>query len=518
MKEKIMKQLQLFGKSLLLPITLLAAVGIIVGLTASLDREAVQNLLPFMQNEVVKNILLTIRSLSLDIFGLIPVMFAISIAFGMAKKEQGVAALAGFIVYFTMLAAAGKVATLSDYPANELTSVLGISTVNMGAFGGIVAGILAVVIHNKFYNLKLPTAIAFFGGKRSVAIIGIFCAAILGCFLPMIWSPVNAGLTFLGTSISKMGYFGSFLYGFLENILVPTGLHHIIISIFRTTEVGGTLIVDGTTYVGCWNAFLGGFGVDGVEMSQLGEFTRYLSQGRLPIFVFGFPAAAFAMYRSAAVERRTALKPLLIAGVLAIFVTGIQEPLLFLFLFAAPQLFIFNSVMIGLSFMFMDMLGVVIGNTQGGVIDLLVYGVFAPGSRWYWAVVVGIAFAVIYYFVFYYYIKKRNVIIAPGVGDVEDENEAVVKLTDASGKELTKDEQVATKIIEGLGGKENITDVNNCFTRLRVDLVSIDKIDEKVLTSTGAVGVNKINSTHVQVIYGPKVDVIATNVKSVLGV
>ncbi|OON92564.1 MAG: PTS trehalose transporter subunit IIBC [Epulopiscium sp. Nele67-Bin002] len=510
-REKIMKNFQQFGKSLLLPITLLAAVGIIVGLTASLNREAVANLLPFMANEHVSYVLLSIRTLSLWIFDLIPVLFAISIAFGMAKKEPGVAALSGFITYYTMLASA-KVMVSSgyiDYPLDALANVLGITdTINLGAFGGIIAGLLAMKLHNKYVELKLPTAIAFFGGKRSVAIMCILYSVLLGQVLPFIWYPVSQGINAIGLGIAGMGYIGSFLYGFIENLLVPTGLHHILISIFRTTEVGGVLTIDGVQYVGAWNAFFAGFGE--IPMSELGEFTRYLAQGRIPVFMFGFPAAALAMYTTATAKKKEALKPLLSAGFLAIFITGIQEPLLFLFLFCAPALYVFNAFMCGVSLLLMDMLGVVIGNTQGGFIDLIVYGVMAPGSNWIYAVIVGIGFFVIYYFVFRWYILKFKVVIAPGVGDeVEGEEEQGEKVV------MTADEQV-TNIIKGLGGPDNIDDAYNCFTRLRVDIKSINDIDEKLLIATGAVSINKVSDTHIQVIYGPKVDTICTAVNDAL--
>ncbi len=509
-KDKIMKSFQQFGKSLLLPITLLAAVGIVVGLTASLNRQQVADLLPFMQNDIVSYILLSIRSLSLKIFDLIPVLFAISIAFGMAKKEQGVAALAGFITYYTLLASAAVMveSPFIEYPAEALAGVLGITTINLGAFGGIIAGIMAMMIHNKYCELKLPTAIAFFGGKRSVAIISIGAAVVVGQVLPFIWLPVSDGINALGFAISGMGVFGSFLYGFLENLLVPTGLHHIVISIFRTTPVGGVLEIGGQVYEGAWNAFFAGFGT--IPAEELSEFTRYLSQGRIPVFVFGFPAAALAMYRTAAPHRKTALKPLLLAGFLSIFITGIQEPILFLFLFTAPMLYVFNSVMCGVSFLLMDLLNVGIGNTQGGVIDLLVYGVLAPGSNWLYAVVVGVAFFAIYYFVFSWYIKRKNITIAPGIAEEETTESGTPKAP-------TSDNEQALTIIQGLGGAENITDAYNCFTRLRVDIVSIEKIDEKLLLSTGAVSVNKVSNNHIQVIYGPKVDTICTAVNDALG-
>ena len=508
LKQQFMDNLQKFGKSLLLPITILAAVGIIVGFTASLDRPQVAALLPFMDNELARYVLLSIRTLSLQIFGLIPILFAISIAFGLANKQKEIAGLAGFIAYFTMLASARLMAEspFIDYPAEALISTFGLHTINMGAFGGIVAGLLGAFVHNKYCELVLPDAIAFFGGKRSVSIIVIGYAALIGQVLPFIWLPVSAAIHSLGLSIASMGIFGSFMYGFLENLLVPTGLHHILISIFRTTPVGGVLEIDGVVYEGAWNAFFAGYGV--ISQLEIGEFTRYLAQGRIPIFVFALPVSAIAMYHVTAKELRANVKPLLIAGALALFITGIQEPLLFLFLFKAPALFLFNAVMCGFAFMLMDLFNVSIGNTQGGVIDLTVYGMLVPESNWHMAVIVGLAFAAIYYVVFYQYLKTKNIVIAPETDASEEATEAVA--VPAGGNVL------ARKIIKGLGGKDNIKDAYNCMTRLRVDINTLGQVDEKLLMSTGAVSVNKVSETHVQVIYGTKVDVITTQVNDEL--
>ncbi len=505
-KEKLMQNFQQLGKSLLLPVAILAAVGIVVGFTASLTRPQVQDLLPFMQNEGIKYVLLSIRSISLMVFGLIPVLFAISIAFGFAKKEQGIAALAGCIAYYVLLGSASLIvkSPFINYDAGALTSVLGLKTVNLGAFGGIIAGFLAAAVHNKYYDLKLPTAFAFFGGKRSVAIITIFWAALIGQGLPYIWSPISSGINQMGLAIADLGLFGTFLYGFFENLLVPTGLHHVLISIFRTTPVGGVLEVGGQVYEGTWSAFFGGFGK--VPTEELRTFTKFMAQSRIPAFVFGLPGAALAMYHATANERKKIVKPLLIAGFLAIFTTGIQEPLVFLFLFIAPPLAIFHAAMCGLGAMLVDYFGVVIGNTQGGIIDLLVYGVLVPGSNWYYAVLSGMLLFASYYFVFKWYFRKHNLVIA---GDLDAE------MTGGSEVEVSTDEK-SLAIIEGLGGMENIENAYNCMTRLRVDIKDYGKVDSKTLMGTGAVAVNKVSDKHVQVIYGTHVDVITTNVNNTL--
>ena len=430
-------------------------------------------------------------------------MFAISIAFGLANKQKEIAALAGFIGYYTLIASAKLMIDSSfiAYPGNALIGELGLQTINMGAFGGILAGLLGAWVHNKYCELELPAAIAFFGGKRSVAIITIGYATLIGQLLPFIWLPLSNGIHSVGLAISSMGVFGTFLYGFFENLLVPTGLHHIVISIFRTTPVGGVLEIDGQVFEGAWNAFFAGFGK--ISTNDLGEYTRFLSQSRIPVFVFGFPAVALAMYKTAAESRKRALKPIIIAGTLAVFVTGIQEPLLFLYLFVAPGLFVFNAFMCGVSALLMDVLGVAIGNTQGGIIDLLVYGAFVPGSRWYMAAVVGGIYFAAYYGIFTWYIKKYNITIAPGIGESEDEAGLI--------KTSSRSEQAAL-IVEALGGTDNINEAYNCFTRLRVNIKSLENIDEKKLLLTGAVGINKVSETHVQVIYGTKVDVITTAV------
>ncbi len=507
-KQKVMNELQAFGRSLMIPIATLAAVGILYGLTAALSREQVQEYLPFLQNKYIYYILFLIRTMSGKVFDLIPVLFSISIAMGLAKKEKHIAAMSGFIGYYIMLWSASNLigSGLLNFGNVGLGNMLGITnTLEMGAIGGILAGLMVQGIHNRYYNIELPVAIAFFGGKRFVSIAVVIVGTILGQILPFIWIPISNVISSIGYGIANLGNIGVFLYGFFERLLIPTGLHHVLNGIFRTTSIGG--VYEGVE--GVWNIFFQFFGK--VDIEVLKQFTVYMAQGKIPYMVFGLPAAALAIYRTTKPEKKKAVKALLIAGVLASFTTGITEPLEFSFLFVAPALFFFHTIMAGVSFMLMAMLNVGIGNTQGGIIDLLVYGIMVPDSNWYYTVIVGVAFAVIYYFVFKWYLTKKKIQIQAG----ED-------ATNASSKEVSSEEKDKNEnkkeeqIIAALGGRENIVEVNNCFTRLRVDIKDYSSIDENKLKSTGAVGVIKTSDTHVQVVYGPKVDVIASSVKDIL--
>lgn len=517
-KAKLFGFFQAFGKSLLPPVAVLAAVGIILGFTAALNNPRVADLLPFMQSEVVAYALLTIRGISFRIFGLIPALFSISIAYGLAKKEKQVAAMAGFIGYYIMMFSI-SVMVASDFinfPESDLATVFGHTTLNMGATGGIIAGLIAAKVHNRFYNLKLPNGISFFGGKRSVPVITFLVTMVVGQFLPFAWMPINAGINAVGQGIASLGIFGPFVYGTLEKLLLPFGLQHILINMFRFTALGGSWV----NYAG--EVFEGTLPIVN-EMIRLGydttymlPYTRWMSQGRIPIHLFGLTAAALAMYKTTAKERRSFVKPLLIAGIISTVLTGITEPIEFLFLFTAPKLFLFHSLMTGLGFFFMDILDVVIPNIQAGLIDVLVFGVLFEGSRWYRIFVPAVVFVPTYYFTFKWFLTKNKIVIAEGAetgaqtdmfGDAEEED------TSTQTKKMTKR---AGLIIEGLGGIENIEYVTNCITRLRVDVKNMELINEELLKSTSPIAINKATATHIQVIYGAIVEQVAEEVKDAM--
>lgn len=501
-KNKIMDFFSALGRSLMMPIASLAACGIILGLTAALTKTQVQEALPFLSTPAIYYMITTLKSLSNVVFTIIPVLFAISISFGLAKKDKEVAAFAGFIGYYTFLVSAAAMINSGFFVFDslKLSSILGIETIEMGAVAGILTGVIVAYVHNKYHNVQFPVAIAFYGGKRFVAIAVILAMGLVGQIMPFVWQPVSIGINALGAAIANAGSIGVFFFGFLERLLIPTGLHHVLNGIFRTTAVGG--VYEGVE--GCLNIFLQYF--DKLDPATLSQYTAYLGQGKMPFMMFGLPAAALAIYQTTPESKKPKVKALMIAGVAAAFVSGITEPLEFSFMFIAPPLFLFHAVMGGISFGLMSLFGASIGNTGGGIIDFFIWGVFQDGSKWWLVILIGLVLAVAYYFVFKWYFTKKNLSI-----DVNDEKEV------ETGKKDAKDgSEIALKIIEGLGGLENILTVNNCISRLRVDVKDMNLVNEAILKKTGSLGIIKPSENHIHVIYGPKVEQIADSVREVL--
>ena len=503
-KNRIMDFFSALGRSLLMPIAALAACGIFLGLSSALMKAQVQEAVPFLSQTYIYFIIYTINKVSGVVFTLIPVLFAISIAFGMVKQEKEIAAFAGFIGYYTFLVASAAMINsgFMDFSALRIANILGVETMDMGAVAGISIGLITASLHNKYHKITFPVAISFYGGKRFVALAVMLASTVFGLIAPFIWEPVSIAINSLGDVISAAGIFGVFGYGFLERLLIPTGLHHVLNGIFRTTAIGG--VYEGVE--GCLNIFLQF--VDQVDLSELAPYTIFLGQGKMPMMMFGLPAAALAIYRTSPEEKKPKVKALMIAGVAASVVSGITEPLEFAFMFVAPQLFLFHAVMGGISFASMAALDVIIGNTGGGLIDYFIWGVFQPGSHWYWVIVVGIPFMFIYYFVFKTYLAKKNISIDVADDDGDD--------LDTGLSMDDKQKARSYRIIEGLGGFDNIVEVNNCLTRLRVDLVDPSKVQEDLLKKTGASGFVRPSEKHIQVIYGPKVEGIAPNVRECL--
>lgn len=503
-QNKVMDFFSALGRSLLMPVAALAACGIFLGLSSALMKAQVQAAAPFLAEGVIYFIITTINKVSGVVFTLLPVLFAISIAFGLAKEEKEIAAFAGFIGYYTFLVASACTinAGFMDFGALKISSILGVETVDMGAVAGILTGIVTAALHNKYHKITFPVAVAFYGGKRFVSLIVMLTMTALGLVAPFVWNPFSMGINGLGSLMSSAGLAGIFGYGFLERLLIPTGLHHVLNGIFRTTAIGG--VYEGVE--GCLNIFLQF--IDKVDISQLRPFTVFLGQGKMPMMMFGLPGAALAIYQTSPEEKKPKVKALMIAGVAASVVSGITEPMEFSFMFVAPVLYLFHAIMGGLSFMLMAALKVAIGNTGGGLIDYLIWGVFQPGSNWYWLLVVGPFFTVIYYFVFKTYLSRKQLSIEVSEDDGEEED---------SGTTMDeKQKNQAVRIIEGLGGFDNVISVNNCLTRLRVDVKDMSLVQEDLLKKTGAMGFIKPTETHIQVIYGPKVEGIAANVREVI--
>lgn len=526
--KQLGSMLQDLGKALMMPISVIAAAGIFLGLAAALQNPNITGM-GFNQLEFVQLLLGFIRKVSGSLFGNLPLFFAVAAAIGMAKEEKPTAAFAaiiGFIamhvgINYSLLAQGLTPATTSvDYLvgqgmdrtaammyAAEFGRTLGIFTYHMSVLGGVIAGLVTVYLHNRFYTFVLPSAINFFGGRRFVPIITVIVLPLVGVFLSFIWPTIGAGIAKIGQFIGESGSFGTFMFAFTERILIPTGLHHILNETVRFTPIGGVATVNGESVVGALSIF-NTWLADSSSMSldTVREASRFLSQGKIPVMMFALPGAALAMYHCARPEHKVRVKALVLAGALASFTTGITEPLEFSFIFVSPILFLFHAIMTGFSFALMHIFGVVIGNVQGGVIDFLVFGVLGGSqTSWWFSILLGACYFPLYYFVFRTVIIRMNV-KSPGR---EDESQTMT----ASAMPTS---ERAEEIIYGLGGSENIQLVDNCFTRLRVKVLDINKIKDDTLLATGASGVKRTSEIDVQVIYGPMVESITNDVKQAL--
>lgn len=512
MLKKLNNYFQKLGKAFMLPIALISAAGIFLGLSAAFSNPNIISKLPILQGAGVQNFIQYIRAITGTLFSNLPVLFAIALAIGLADDEPAIAGFSGFVGFIILNVAINFVLKTNKMLVEPdkmkqagQAMVLGIQTLELGVFGGILTGMIVGALHNKYYNIKLPDYIGFFGGTRFVPIVTTFVFMLIGLIFPVIWPPIGNGIQAIGYGIAKLGYFGTFLFGALERLLIPFGLHHILNAMFRFTPVGGEIQVAGKTVTGALNIYFAELAAGNTNFST--EATRFLAQGKIPIMVFGLPAAALAMYHTAKEEHRNKVKGILLTGALASLVTGITEPLEFSFLFVAPVLFLIHSVLSGVSFMLNHIFKVAIGNTQGGIIDLIVFGMMQPNTKWYITLFIGILYAVAYYYIFKFIIIRFN-LQTPG-------REEDLDIEDNDVKQVSVDER-AVQIINALGGKQNIEVVNNCFTRLRVTIKDSSLINEAELKKTGAKGIIKPNENNVQVIYGPSASNIKVSVTKAL--
>lgn len=494
------------GKTFMLPVALLAFMGLMLGIGSSFTSATTLEIMPFLGNEYLQIFFRFLSTIGGFAFTYLPVLFAMAIPLGLARYDKGVAAFSGLVGYIIMnlsinfyLTEANLLAEPEALREAGQGMVMGIQTIEMGVLGGIIVGIIVSSLHKRFSEIQLPDAFAFFGGARFVPIITSLVLGGVGLLLPMIWPVFGAAITGIGNLIQRAGIFGPFLFGAGERLLLPTGLHHILVSMIRFTEAGGTQVVDGTTISGALNIFYAQL-QKGLPISA--DATAFLSQGKMPTFMFGLPAAALAMYKTARLENRSAIKGLLISGVLATFVTGITEPIEFLFLFISPLLYLFHVIMTGLGFMVMALLTVKIGNTDGGILDFLIFGVLQGNqTKWYLVLLVGAAWFAVYYFVFKFAIEKFN-LKTPGREIANTDN--IDYLEEELGHKK-KGQYDAPVILSALGGADNIASLDNCVTRLRLVVNSMDKVDEDVLKANGALGVMKLDDQNLQVIIGMQV-------------
>ncbi|WP_017346241.1 PTS transporter subunit EIIC [Pantoea sp. A4] len=526
--QNLTSQIHAFGKALMMPISVIAAAGIFLGLAAALQNPAITGDV-FAHWPLPQLIISFIRKVAGALFANLPLFFAVASAIGLAKAEKPTAAFAAVIGFIAMhvgisatLAAQGLTAATTTPQAlqqsgmdqtralvtsAEYIEMLGIFTYNMSVLGGVIAGLTTVALHNRFYTQQLPMAISFFSGRRFVPIVTVVILPLIGVLLALIWPTLGEGIAWLGTMIGKSGQYGALMLGTLERLLIPTGLHHILNETVRFTPIGGMATVDGQTIIGALNIFNASLTNPGsVPEETLRHATQFLAQGKIPVMMFGLPAAAAAIYHTARPEHKNRVKALMLAGALTSFTTGITEPLEFCFIFVSPVLYLFHAVMTGLSFMLMSLLHLMIGNVQGGAIDLVVFGILGGSkTHWWWTLALGALYAPLYYVVFRWVITRMRV-ETPGREREEQQPTPQVEASERT--------QV---IISGLGGDANIEDVDCCFTRLRVRVKQMAEVADETLMTTGANGVKRIGEHDVQVIYGPKVEEIAQQVKSALG-
>ena len=573
MKDRMFEVLQRVGRSFMLPIAILPVAGLFLGIGGSFTNETMLNtygLTGILGPGTPANAILTVMNAAGNIvFANLPVLFAMGVAIGMARKEKEVAALSAVIAFFVMHASIGALITLrggaQEMLSGAVEDVCGITSLQMGVFGGILVGLGVAALHNRFYRIALPHVLSFFGGTRFVPIISAIVYLGVGILMFFVWPPVQAGIYHVGDLVLRSGYAGTWLYGLMERALIPFGLHHVFYLPFWQTAVGGTAQVGGQLIEGAQNIFFAELSQPGIAHFSVAA-TRFMS-GKFPLMIFGLPGAALAMYRCADPGKRKEAGGLLLSAALTSMLTGITEPLEFTFLFVAPVLYGIHCVFAGAAYMLMHMCNVGVGMTfSGGLIDLFLFGILQGNAKTDWVriVFVGIGYFIVYYFLFSFLIRRFD-FKTPGRESGADEVKLYTradvnarKQAEADGTSVhlsgngkgtensgQKDEgkrrtgatghlddgrthtgagtartfgdamEVSALITEGLGGRDNISDVDCCATRLRVTVHDEAKVDELLLKESGAAGVIR-RGKGIQVVYGPRVTVIKSDLEDYL--
>lgn len=502
MKKHLFSLLQRIGQSFMLPIALLPIAGIFLGIGSSLTNTnmlAAYHLKGLMGPGTAPYILFSLlNSAGSIIFDNLPILFAVGVAIGMARSEKAIAALSSIVAFFVMHSTIGSLITYTgrshSFLTGATTEIVGITSLQMGVFGGIIVGLGVAALHNRFYKIELPKVFSFFGGTHFIPIISAITYVGIGILMFYIWPPIQILINDAGKLVLMSGYGGTFVYGLLERALIPFGLHHVFYMPFWQTAVGGRELVNGQLIEGAQNIFFAELASPDISHFSVAA-TRFMS-GKFPLMMFGLPGAALAMYTCARPENKKAVGSLLLSAAISSAVTGITEPLEFAFLFVAPPLYVIHCAFAGLSYMLMHMLNVGIGMTfSGGFLDFFLFGILQGNTKtsWLHVIPVGILYFIVYFIVFRVMILKFNY-QTPG-----HEKDNAVPVNNADNK--------SQQILDGLGGLENISDLSCCATRLRVTLHRPSKLNKEKLLATGAAAV-VANGDGVQVVYGPEVTVI----------
>ena len=527
MKDQIFGVLQRVGRSFMLPIALLPVAGLLLGVGSSFTNQTMleaYNLTGIIHpGSILYTILDIMNQCGSAVFNNLALLFAMGVAIGMAKKEKEVAALSGAIAYLVMNTAisamihsAGGVEAMAE---NATTTMLGITTLQMGVFGGILVGLGVAALHNRFYKTQLPQVLSFFGGTRFVPIICTAVYLAVGIAMFYVWPVVQRWIAMLGNLVINSGYIGTWIYGIIERALIPFGLHHVFYMPFWQTGLGGSAVIDGVVVQGAQNIFFAELASKSTQFFSVSA-TRFMS-GKFPFMIFGLVGAALAMYRCARPEKKKVVSGLLLSAAMTSMLTGITEPLEFTFLFVAPTMYVVHCILAGLSYMLMHIFNVGVGMTfSGGLIDLTLFGILQGNAKtnWIWVVIVGVAYFFLYYVVFSLMIRKLN-LKTPGREDDDEESRLYTRSDfkaktgvgpDGSAPGGSSADSVSALILQGLGGKQNLSDLDCCATRLRITVIDENKVNDQLLKQSGASGViHKGNG--IQVIYGPQVAVIKSN-------
>ncbi|MDY6062557.1 MAG: PTS transporter subunit EIIC [Erysipelotrichaceae bacterium] len=496
------KLLQKIGKAFMLPIAILPAAGLLLGIGGALSNPTTVATYPILAAPALQGVFKVMSAAGSAIFANLPILLCIGLCIGLAKKDKGTAALAGFTGYIVMTATITALLAIFNPEGNAIDT---------GVIGAVVIGMLTVYLHNKYHNIQLPQALGFFGGSRFVPIVTSFVAIFIGTAFFVVWPPFQNLLISSGSFIAKTGPVGTFFYGFLMRLCGAVGLHHMIYPMFWYTELGGVELVNGVSVVGAQKIFFAQL----ANPNHIGLYTdgtRFFA-GRFATMIFGLPGACLAMYHTIDKSKRKKFGGLFFGVALTSILTGITEPIEFMFLFVSPILYVIHAFLDGVSFFVADILNISIGNTfSGGLIDFTLFGILQGNAKTNWLLVipVGILWSVIYYFIFMVYIKKFNV-MTPGRGE-DESGEENIKL---ESKETLKQDSLI--IIDALGGKENIEDVDACITRLRVSLKDARKVDKDILKKLGATDVLEVGNG-IQAIYGAKAILYKNIINDILGI
>lgn len=496
------KQLQKVGKAFMLPIAILPAAGLLLGIGGAFSSAATIAAYPMLDVPWLQAVFKVMSAAGNVVFGNLPMLLCIGLCIGLARRDKGVAALAGVVGYLVMTATSSTLLSIFNPDG---------SAIDTGVIGALVIGLVAVNLHNRYQNIQLPQVLGFFGGSRFVPIVTSLAAIFVGAMFYIIWPPFQQLLVAAGEAISAAGVIGTFFYGFLMRLCGAIGLHHMIYPMFWYTELGGTAVVAGSSVVGAQNIFFAEL-ADPTHTGLFTEGTRFFA-GRFSTMMFGLPAAALAMYHCVPKERREKFAGLFLGVAMTSFLTGITEPLEYMFLFVCPPLYVLHAFFDGVSFLIADLLNIRIGNTfSGGFIDFFLFGIMQGNAKTNWLLEIpfGIAWAVLYYVTFRFLITKFD-IKTPG----RDDDAGVIEEPKAPSKNDLNDE--AKVIIQALGGADNIEDVDACITRLRVGVKDSGKVDRDAFKKLGSAGVIDVDGG-IQAIFGAKAILYKTAVLEELGI